>query len=254
MSRAQRFLGGVSLGFASQALTLVAGLWLTPFLLWRVGQRDYGLWLLGAQLLAYLMLMDFGIVALLPRTTAYATGRAGGWASADLPQLIGQTARLVLWQMPFVALAALALWLSLPHAWAELGGPLALVLVMFVVIFPFRILQATLQGLQDLAFLGATQISAWVVSIALTIALALAGFRLWALALGWVAAQIVAASIWPFRLLSRFRAVLPARLPSLSWSTARGQLAAGFWVSLGQLAQALLSGTEIVVIGRILGP
>jgi O-antigen/teichoic acid export membrane protein len=254
MSRAHRLLGGVSLGFASQALTLVVGLWLTPFLLGRVGQQDYGLWLLGAQLLAYLMLMDFGIVALLPRATAYATGRAGGWTSSELPELIGQTTRLVFWQMPFVALAAVALWLLLPHTWAGLRGPLALVLVTFVVMFPFRILQAALQGLQDLAFLGGTQISAWLVSTGLTIALAFSGFRLWALAVGWVAAQVVSASIWTFRLLTRFPGVLPARLPSLSWSTARGQLAGGFWVSLAQVAQALLSGTEIVVIGRILGP
>jgi hypothetical protein len=43
---------------------------------------------------------------------AYATGRAGGHHDAhDLPLLVGQTARLVLWQTPAVAVAAAALWL-----------------------------------------------------------------------------------------------------------------------------------------------
>jgi len=46
------------------------------FLLHRIGQHDYGLWLVGAQLLGYLGLMDFGIVALLPRATASAAARA----------------------------------------------------------------------------------------------------------------------------------------------------------------------------------
>src|SRR5882762_4664972 len=97
MSRTRRFLSGLSLGYANQVLLVVVGLWLTPFLLHRIGQHDYGLWLVGAQLLAYLSLMDFGIVGLLPRATAYALGRSGGVVEAkDLPEIIGQTIWLVL--------------------------------------------------------------------------------------------------------------------------------------------------------------
>jgi hypothetical protein len=68
---------------------MVVGLWLTPFMLTHIGQRDYGLWLVGAQILAYLMMLDFGIVALLPRETAYAMGRAGAVVerAKDLPFL-----------------------------------------------------------------------------------------------------------------------------------------------------------------------
>src|SRR5258708_1661948 len=114
MSRTKRFLGGVSLGYTNQGLVMVAGLWLTPFLLHRIGQHDYGLWLVGAQLLAYLSLMDFGIVALLPRATAYATGRAGGSVCAsDLPEIIGQTSSLVLFPVAFVAMTAGGLWLPM---------------------------------------------------------------------------------------------------------------------------------------------
>src|ERR671938_1880164 len=101
MSRTNRFLSGIGFGYASQVLTTLVGLWLTPFLLTRIGQHDYGLWLVGTQLMFYLALMDLGIVALLPRETAFATGRAGGVVeSAELPLLVGQTVRLVLWQMP----------------------------------------------------------------------------------------------------------------------------------------------------------
>src|SRR2546430_1995041 len=63
MSRPRRFLGGAGFGYANQVVVTLAGLWLVPFLLARTGQHDYGLWLVGTQVLAYLALMDFGVVA-----------------------------------------------------------------------------------------------------------------------------------------------------------------------------------------------
>src|SRR5439155_16324286 len=73
-SRTKRFFDGVVLGYAYMWLIMVAGLWLTPFLLRRIGGHDYGLWLIGLQVLNYLSLVDFGVLALLPREVAYATG------------------------------------------------------------------------------------------------------------------------------------------------------------------------------------
>src|SRR5579862_1443532 len=101
MSRTIRFLGGVWLGYLYQGLVMLVGFWLTPFLLRHIGQHDYGLWLLGLQLLSYLMLTDFGVIALLPRETAYAIGRAGSLEKAtELTLLIGQAGRVVLYQTP----------------------------------------------------------------------------------------------------------------------------------------------------------
>src|SRR5215467_11176037 len=103
MSRTRSLLGGLSFGYLNQAVLSLFGLWLTPFLLYRIGQHDYGLWLVGVQLLSYLTLMDLGVVALLPRSTAYATGRAmNGGAISELPIVIGHTVRLIFWQMPVV--------------------------------------------------------------------------------------------------------------------------------------------------------
>src|SRR5688572_15300279 len=102
MSRTKRFVSGISIGYAGQLLTTIVGLWLTPFLLFRVGQHDYGLWLVGTQLMFYLALLDLGVVALLPRETAFATGRTSIEESAELPLIVGQTLRLLLWQMPLV--------------------------------------------------------------------------------------------------------------------------------------------------------
>src|SRR5215469_12520435 len=100
MSRSRRLFSGLLLTYGYQGLLMLVGFWLTPFYLVRIGQHDYGLWLLGTQLLTYLTLTDFGIIGLLPLEIAYATGRAGGAASADdLPEIVGQTARIVFYQL-----------------------------------------------------------------------------------------------------------------------------------------------------------
>ena len=255
MSRTRRFLSGVALGYTSQALTMLVGLWLTPFLLGRLGQHDYGLWLVGTQVLIYLMLMDFGVVALLPRSTAYATGSAGGFEkAADLPEIIGQAARMVLWQTPLVLIGAALLWHSTTARWTELRLPLGLVLFTFVLMFPLRIFQAVLQGLQDLTFLGRLQIVSWLLSTAATIGLVLMGMKLEALAAGWAIGQLLPVVCCWWRLRSRFRGVLPGRPSPLPWPAARTQLSKGFWVSVSQVASVLLNGVDLFIIGAVLGP
>ena len=73
--RLARFAGGLGLGYLHTLAVLVVGLWLTPFLLRQLGSHDYGLWLLASQVLVYLALMDFGVVALVPREVAFAVGQ-----------------------------------------------------------------------------------------------------------------------------------------------------------------------------------
>ncbi|MET0650791.1 MAG: oligosaccharide flippase family protein [Pyrinomonadaceae bacterium] len=256
MSRAGKFIGGVGFGYAGQALVTLVGLLVTPFLLRRVGQQDYGLWLVGTQLMAYLMLLDFGVVALLPREAAAAAGRQGATGATDeLPRTLGRTARLVLWQTPFVAAAALAAWFFfVPAEWEPLRPALGLVLLCAVLTFPLRVVGATLQGLQDLRFLAQTQIAAWLAGTALTVALVAAGAGLYALAAGWAATQLLPLPFTSWRLRRRFAGALPKRLPRLPWAEARRQLARGGWTSVNQIAVALLFGTDVLVIGKLLGP
>jgi hypothetical protein len=101
--------------------------------------------------------MDVGVVALVPREVAFAVGQGHGADSDEVRTLVGRTLGVVSWQMPCVGIAALAMWWLLPTGWDLLRGPLALVLLAFVVLFPLRLFPAILQGLQDLGFLGAVQ-------------------------------------------------------------------------------------------------
>jgi O-antigen/teichoic acid export membrane protein len=255
MSRTNRFLGGLVMTYGYQGLLMLVGLWLMPFYLGHIGQHDYGLWLVGTQLLTYLTLTDFGVVALLPLETAYATGRAGGGAEKadDLPQIVGQTIHIVLLQLPIVMVLAAILWLTIPAEWIGLRWPLAIVLIAFIVAFPLRIFPALLQGLQDLTFANGLQTVTWMVSTALTVLMVLAGWSLYALALGWLIGQVVPTPIYLYRMRKRFPQVLPRRLPPLIWSSARSQLGKGFWISVAQMAQLLITNTDVVIIGRMLG-
>jgi O-antigen/teichoic acid export membrane protein len=252
-SRLRRFVGGLGLGYIHTIVTVCVGLWLTPYLLRHLGSHDYGLWLLGAQVLVYLALMDLGIVQLIPRDVAIAAGRANGDPS-ELQAIVGQTTRLVLWQVPPVAvIGTLVVWF-LPAEWAPLRWPLAIVVGAFVVTFPLRMFNAILQGLQDLAFLGSVQLAAWAAGAAITIAGIAAGLGLYSLSAGWVATQLVSAIVGWRRLVTRHGQVLPARLPSLAVSAVKQQMASGAWISVNQVAQVLLGGTDLIVIGKLLGP
>jgi len=255
VSRTRRFFGGLSLAFSSQAVIMLAGLWLTPFFLKRLGSHDYGLWLIGLQILSYLMLMDFGIVALLPRETAYATGRAlRGSGGNDLSETIGVTGRVVLYQVPFVFAGVLAAWIFMPDAWRQYSGPLMVAMIGFCVLFPLRIFQAVLQGLQEMTYLGRLQFISWGVSMALMVVFVLSGFGLYALAIGWVAGQLLPAALSFRRLRTCFPGVLPKRLPSLSGKILFQSLTKGGWVSVSQIAQVLVGGTDLLIIGKLLGP
>ena len=251
--RLRRFIGGLSLGYIQMAATIVTGLWMTPFLLRQLGSHDYGLWILGTQVLTYLALMDLGVVALIPREIAAAAGRAGTDRS-ELQSLVGQTGKLVLWQLPAVVIAgAIVIWL-MPSEWVALRWPMAFVVLTFVATFPLRIFAALLQGLQDLTFLGVVQFSSWGAGVAVTFLAAFMGLGLFALALGWITTQIVTVAFGWRRLTQVFPDVLPAALPVLSLSTARQQLSRGAWISVNQIAQVLLVGTDLVVVGKLLGP
>jgi len=252
-SRLRRFVGGLGLGYIHTIVTIAVGLWLTPYLLRHLGSHDYGLWLLGTQVLVYLALMDIGIVQLVPRDVAIAAGRANGDPS-ELQAIISQTARLVLWQVPPVALVGSLLVFFIPAEWAPLRWPLAIVVAAFVVTFPLRMFNAVLQGLQDLAFLGTVQLAAWAAGAAITIAGIAAGFGLYSLSAAWITTQLVSAIAGWRRLATVHGHVLPARLPALTWSAAKQQLATGAWISVNQVAQVLLGGTDLVVIGKLLGP
>ncbi len=255
MSRSKKFLGGLGFGYLYQAAVLLAGLWLTPFLIRNIGKHDFGLWVLGAQSIAYLALMDLGVVAMLPREVAFATGRAiSSSTKPEIGKILGESARVVLVQTPFVALLAIGLWFAAPAAWANLKTPLAVIMAIYVIMFPARILTATLDGLQDLSYLGFVQIATWASNMAIMIFLVTRGRGLGALAAGWIALQTIPAISAFVRLKRKFPDALPSSLPGMSFLDVFNYFRRSIWLSVAQLAQSFLSNSDVMIIGLTMGP
>ena len=254
MTRTRRFVGGFTAGYVHMAMATAVGLWLTPFLLGHLGGATYGLWLLATQVVAYLLLMDLGIVALLPRETAYITGRTGRTDAAELRDLVERTMTLAVAQVPVVlAGAAAAVW-WLPPSWGPLRAPLLVILGVFVATFPLRTFQAALVGLQDLAFVGTSQFAGWAAGTMVTVVLVLNGFSLGALAAGWCVTQLSIVAACAIRLHLQFPSAMPRRLTLGGDGAAKGYVARALWVAVSQTAQVLLNGTDVLVIGALLGP
>lgn len=253
MSRTRRFVGGLGFGYAYFALVMLVGLWLTPFLLGRIGQQDYGLWLVASQLLAYMALLDLGVVGLLPRETAYATGGAAdqGDRAARIGRALAIARTIVRWQLPLVALAALATWMVVWYESPRLAIPFAFILIAFVLLFPLRLSQATLQGLQQLPFLGQAQMVGWAAGTIAIVALVLAGAGLYALAAGWILTQVIVLVASRLRVRRHLADLPPA--PRAPIEEVRSFAGRAGWISVGQIAHVLLFGTDLLIVGKLLG-
>jgi O-antigen/teichoic acid export membrane protein len=245
-------LRSFSVAYTHQAAIILFGLWLTPFLLRRIGQHDLGLWLVAGQVLGYLGLLDLGVIAILPREVAFATGRlATTEAQEHIARLVAQVRRIVRWQMLALSVTCALLWWFLPSEWAALSWPLAIVFIAFVALYPLRVAQGVLQGLQELPFIAKTQMLGWLLSTVLTILLVFVGFRLYALVLGCVVTLAVPGSAAWWRLRIHWASILSA---GDSEQPVRHYFARSIWVSAGQIAQVLLAGSDVLLLGRILGP
>lgn len=246
MSRARRILGATWVGYIQQAATLVVGLWLTPFLLRNLGQHDLGLWLVVTQVLGYLALVDLGILAILPREVALASSQQD--SRPRITRLLAQVRTIVHWQVAVLALISIALLVALPEQWVALRWPLAAVLLVFAGAYPLRIPSAVLQGLQDLPYLAKTQMLGWAAGTAVTIVLVWEGWRLSGLIAGWSVTLLLPAVLAAWRLRSTF-----APAPDAGAETVPGYFGRSVWVSAGQLGQVFLNGSDVLLIGNLLG-
>ncbi len=247
MTKARRFLGGLASGYASQIVITLVGIWLTAFLLTQLGNEDYGLWLVATQIVGYLMLLDLGVIGLLSRDLAAAP-------EDTRPFVLRRSLRALLAELPLVLVIAGVVWIALPSEWSALTRPLVLLLAVFVVTFPARAVQAALQGLQDFAFLGASFTVTWLLGTAVTVVLVLRGQGLMALAVGWTVAQLVSAAVWFVRLRFIAPGIMSSPTAPSPTTDNRAYHKAAAYVSVSQVAQLLLRGTHLLIIGKFLGP
>jgi len=253
MSRSKRVLSGLTLNYTYQGLLMLVGLWLTPFLLRHIGTHDVGLWVVGTQVVGYLTLLDVVILGLTPREVAATTGRGEEEKRKALPKLVGQLSTILFFQTLVVALAAILTWTFMPASWLPFRGPIGIILATFTALFPARIFQAILEGLQELTYIGRLQIAIWATSTVVTVGMVEQGYGLYALAGGWACTQIMTAVSAASRLWLRHRDAIPRSLPHVSRETWFHYMNRGFWLTFSQITQTLLGGFDVIVIGKLYG-
>jgi len=250
MTRTRRILSSTGISYVNQAAIMALGLWLTPFLLQRVGQRSLGLWLVVNQTLGYLTLLDFGVIAMLPREVAVASGLSEPTRQARIASLVDRVRTIVRWQTLALAVLSLAIWWWMPAGWSELRWPLAMVLLAFVACYPLRVPNAVLQGLQDLPFLAKTQFAGWAAGSLTTIVLVARGNGLLGLVAGWTVTLVLPAVAAWWRLRTEHRSIASHS----DSASATPYLKRSAWVSVSQIAQVFLSGSDVMLLARLLGP
>jgi O-antigen/teichoic acid export membrane protein len=257
MSRSNRYLKGLAGNYVSQAIILLAGLWLTRFLLSHLGADEFGRWLIVLQVLTTLELADLGVMAVLPREVAFRTGGAETPESdrSSVRDLLSAARRVSLWQLPIVAAAAVLLWVVVLGARLDHPAtlPLAVAALCYIVTFPLRVYNAALSGLQDLLFLSAAGTGLWLCQSIVTVIMVACGMGFWSLLGGWAAGRFFNVAACRWRLGLAFPNLAPAALGrrhSDNWRLLRS----GLWISFGNLAYLLKMGTDVIILGMLSGP
>lgn len=257
MSRTRRYLHGISTSYLYQLIAFGCGLWLTRFLLRRVGAEEYGQWLIILQVVSYLELLDLGVIAVVPRQVAYITGGSDPAAiPANLTGFLTRVVALVRVQSLAVGLATLVVWLLVTRGQTEhpMAWPLLAIGLCYVLLFPLRVCEATLRGLQDLGYLGVVNIVLWLTQAGLTVAFVLAGWGLWAIVAAWIVYRCLQCLCWWLRLRLAFAGLVSGVLARFRPEGGWGLLKQGIWVTVGRLAHVLGNGTQLLIIGWLLGP
>ena len=232
---------------------MIVGIWLTPFYLSMLGQHDYGLWIVGIQILSVLFLVDFGVLAIVPRDVAQLSGHERRSQDDALEIYVERTRQVVFWQTVLICALSLGLFLCSKRISPGIRGPIAIVLAAFALSYPLRLYSAVLTGLQDLTFLSRTRMLLWAVSTVTTVVLLFLGFRLFALAIGWacnIAGYEAVAYLRVCSVHPRFKRLSNRIAPiKLRWR----DFMRGLWLSVGQLAQLLITGSDVITIAKFMG-
>ncbi len=254
MSRSRKALITAAFSYAQTALGVALSVFVTRYLIHRLGPPLYGLWLASGALLAYAALADLGIFGVMPWLVAEADGRR------DVPGirsllLHGCVAGVAVGSGYVVV--ALVLWTAFPSVLhisvadrAQLFGPLALMVGATFISYPLRVFTALHAGLQDAVFSGAMSLCQLVLSNALIVLLTWKGYGLFGVAAGAAIPPVVIGLGALVRAIARRRELL-REWPRLDLRAARPIMSGGVGAWLGSMGWQLAFSSDSIVIGYL---
>ena len=195
MSRTVRATIAALFGYSRFAIAIAVGLALVPFTLRQVGAQQYGYWLASGELLAYASLAEFGVLVTLPWLVAEADGRGD---RDRLRELLTTGGAAALMSASACLVLSLVLWFVLPSVLhlapgqrSAVTGPVLLMALLGVIAHPMRVFTGILTGMQDVRFIGISDLCVMALNPIITVILLLNGYGLYALAFGSAVPQVL---------------------------------------------------------------
>ncbi|HQQ59955.1 MAG TPA: oligosaccharide flippase family protein [Kiritimatiellia bacterium] len=255
-ARQTRAVVGLGFGYVSQAILLVLGLVITPFILGKLGRTGYGVWAVLGQIVGYIGLTDMGLEAGLMAFLSRDAHKRD-WAAVNA---LASTSTIL--QIGFGVLGLVLALLVLPFIdrWFDIGSvpfpvvATALLIVVFshgvklagsvydqVLYANHRIYQNYLIGFLSQIF-----------RILLVVGLLAAGTGLTGLALAALAGQIFSVCLWARQ---AHQAVPGLQVHPKYFSLAKVKSLLGFsiWGTLGRIAATIIYNTDNIIIGTLIG-
>jgi O-antigen/teichoic acid export membrane protein len=253
VSRRQKALLATGFTYVQWILAVLTGLFLTRFLIHRLGAELYGTWLATGALLTYASLADLGILGVMPWLVAEADGAEDRSRLRSLASH-GVTASIV--GAALYLAIAFCLWTLLPgliHLSSvereTLRGPIIVMVLVTVLGYPLRVGSAIRQGLQDYAFLGGLGVQQTLLNVAIVVGLGVAGAPLYGVALGATFPAFLSNAVAFGRTLARDPDLFSEW--KLQWSVFRMILSSGGGQWLASVGWQLAFASDAVVIGYL---
>ena len=208
---------------ASTIIVSVQAVVLIPLYLHAAGPRLYGAWLGSGDILLWLSAFDFGLPNLIIQKVGRACGtgddrRAAEYLATGIVMLAGLA--LLVWAGGSYLAFFIPGWMGLSGSQAEtLRGCVLVGVAAAALVVGNNAVIGYCRGAQDTAFIYAVQVVSSLAGFAVSLALVLTGFGLWAVSFGMLARSIVLVVGSVAYLIRRFggrdRRLLGVRLPLL---------------------------------------
>ena len=247
---------GIGGGYLNLAVTWVVQALLVPLLLHRLGRDAFGLYATLTSIVGYFALLTFGSALTVPRYVAERSVRG------DEEGLSAFVSTYFVLHLGVAALGALAGWALTPllathlDVPAELRSAIApawrLVVGGWALGLAGGLFQSFLTGLGDVALANAAASIRTVLTLLVAAAILTAGGDLAALLAGLMVASL-AATLMAFALLRARHPAIRIRFSSARRATLRATARPAALFFLMQVAALVVTGTDNVIIGVVLG-
>jgi O-antigen/teichoic acid export membrane protein len=253
-SRTHNYVEGVTSGWIAKFLPVVAGFWLTPFVLLHIGREAFGFYALASSVMGWMALLDFGLT---PGLKAHLARNSARPDPDAVSRLVSSTFFPQLAVALLVLLGGAAAASSVPSVFAVRGaladqaaGLTVLLAASLAVSLATQSFSAVLVAHQHLNRENAARLALVAVRTAVTFLLLWRGDSLVAVGVAHLAAVGVSSVLtlcWAYRLTPGLR----IRPSLMRWRDLGLVAGCGAWFSAGAAAGLLISGADRAVVGKL---